>query len=634
MINSKIRTKITAELKTWRVGVLPGIVAIGVVMVARLSGTIQFLEWTNLDTLLRLRPPEAIDERILIIGINEKDIRQVGTYPIPDGEIAEVLRKLQSYQPSVIGIDIYRDLPVSPGNAELVAAFKDMKNVIAIEKSLPDTIGLTVKPPRDIPAKQIGFADAILDTDGHIRRSLIGTSNRDGKYKFSLTIRLAETYLNQQGITLENGTRDPWAMRFGSTELTRFRPNSGGYVRMDSGGNQILLNFRSGRKPFRMVSLSDIKKGKVHESWIRDRIIIIGITTLSAPDLLNSNAISDVNPGLIYGVQIQAHAVSQIVSAVLDGRPLLNVWADAWEYLWIFIWGVLGISIGRFIQSPLWSILYLGLASITLTGICYGFLLIGWWIPFVPPILALFLNGAGLAAFYRYEQDVNARLKERQSIIDQTFDTIHNGPLQTLAKILRRTQEQDLPPEQLILELQYLNQELRAIYESMRRKSLTEDNFLYLGSNLELDLHLHTHEILYEVYSNTIARDFPCFKTLKVKVIKFENIDSRVLSISQKRDLCRFLEEALCNVGKYAEGATRLEVICTQENSHNLIRITDNGVGLSSSYHTAKSGGRGTRQARNLARSLGGKFQRLPRSPKGTICELTWHVSRFRFWHF
>ncbi|MEQ8960319.1 MAG: CHASE2 domain-containing protein, partial [Coleofasciculus sp. C2-GNP5-27] len=500
---------IQAELAIWRVGALPGFIIIGLVMLARLTGSLQFWEWVVLDNFLRLRPPEPIDERIVIVGIDEGDIQQIGTYPIPDQEIAELLKLLQNYQPNVIGLDIFRDLPVEPGHAKLVEVFRESKNLIAIEKALRDREGFTVSPPPDLPADQAGFADAVLDRDGYLRRSLLRISTPQGERKLSLTLRLAQTYLSSQGIPLEQGIHDPNAIRFGSTELTRFQPNSGGYVRADAGGNQILLNFRSGREPFRVISLSDIKSGHVEPDWIRDRIVLIGVTAASVKDIVNSAAITGVNPKLVYGVEIQAHAVSQIISAVLDGRPLLQVWSDGWEYLWIFAWGVLGISLGRLFQSPLKILVGLGMASIGLTGICYLGFILGWWIPLVPAILPLVFNGAGLTAglFYRHQQDLRLRLQERQFIIDHTFDTIHNGPLQRLARILRSAQENHLYSELLLSELKQLNQEIRTVYESVRRETLTQGENIYLGGNLELDLHAPIHEILYQVYDTTITRD-------------------------------------------------------------------------------------------------------------------------------
>ena len=97
---------------------------------------------------------------------------------------------MQKYQPRAIGLDIVRDIPVEPGHAELVAAFKDIKNLIAVEKVLP----VSIKPPPDLPPEQIGFADVLSDNDGKVRRAILGTNRPedDKKYVFSLPLRLAK----------------------------------------------------------------------------------------------------------------------------------------------------------------------------------------------------------------------------------------------------------------------------------------------------------------------------------------------------------------------------------------------------------------------------------------------------------
>jgi len=99
---------------------------------------------------------------------------------------------------------------------------------------------------------------------------------------------------------------------------------------------------------------------------------------------------------LIYGVEIEAHATSQIVNAVLNGRPLLHIWSEGWEYVWILAWG-LGIAL---IDSsiPWKTLLSIGVASVGLVGICYGLLILSWWVPVVPALLAL--CGAGLTLLF------------------------------------------------------------------------------------------------------------------------------------------------------------------------------------------------------------------------------------------
>jgi CHASE2 domain-containing sensor protein len=504
--------------------------------------------------------------------------------------------------------------------------------VIGAEIARPDRHGFTVSAPPALPAEQVGFADSVLDADGYQRRSLLGTHNPHGEYRFSFTIRLVEAYLARQGIGIDNGVRDPEAMRFGSVELTRFQPNTGGYVQADAGGNQILLNVRSGPTPFRVLTLEQIQKGQFNPNWLRDRIVLIGVTSFSAKDLASSGAIAGMNPGRIHGIEIQAHAISQIVSTVLDGRPLLKTWADGWEYLWIIGWGLLGISLGRFLQSPWKILLALGIASISLIGICYGLLLLGWWVPVAPTLLVLVLNGAGLTAalFYRHDQELRLRLEERQFAIQQIFDAIHSQPLQILGEMLRREQAQDTPSP-LLPELQRMRQEIDAIFGSAQRKVFDELGNLRIGGEIEFALQAPLHEVLYKVYCSTLERDLPHFKSIQFKIVQFDPLNTQQLRLEHKRGLCRFLEEALCNVGKHAAGATRLTVTCTQEGNQQVIRVSDNGVSIQADSDflvDETKTGMGTQLANNLARQLGGTFRRYANSPKGTVCEFSWPVKK------
>ncbi len=619
--------RIKKEIDVWRVGALPGIIVIGLVIIAHFSGSMQSLEWLAFDSLLRLRSEESIDERIVLIGINEDDIRSRKDYlidsSISDKDLATLLWKLHAYKPRVIGLDIYRDLPVNPGHGELVTAFKNIKNLIAIEKVLPKTIAA----PPGLSPQQIGFADQILDGDGKLRRSLLAISTSQG-YKLSLSLRLAEVYLADENISLKNSISDRTTIKLGNTALPRFFPNSGGYVRTDATGVQVLLNFRSGRERFRTISLNDIKNGKFNSDWVRDRIVIIGITSPKHKDFVTTS--HQLAKGRVYGTEIQAHAVSQIVSAVLDDRPLLDTWEDEWEYVWIFAWGFLGIAIARFTKSSLANLIIVGITSATLVVTSYLLLTWGWWVPVIPTILVLTVNGIELTALYQCDKVLRSGLKARQDVIERTFETIHNGPLQSLAKVLKLVRCQELPIKELLpeleKELEKLNNELRGIYEFLQREPPNQDNSLYLGNTLVLNLQDPLHEILYQVYSHTLARDFPCFRTIKVKIRTFEPIDERYLSIEQKQGLCRFLEEALCNVGKHATGVTRLEVTCFSSQGWYTLSIIDDGLGINSSRE-----GHGTQQFRNLAKQLKGKFQRVPLSSKGTICELSWPVTKSWF---
>ena len=629
-----IWSKIRKEFTIWSVGTLPGIVAIVLIVLVRLSGALQLIEWVTFDSFLRLRPSEPIDQRIVIVGIDEADIQRIRNYPIPDREIAKLLRTLQKYQPRVIGLDIVRDIPVEPGHAELVATFKDIKNLIVLEKVIP----VSIKPPPDLPPEKIGFIDYLSDDDGKVRRAILGINRpeNDKKYAFSLPLRLAETYLKAEGVKLSNGIRDRQAMRLGSTELPRFFPYSGGYAGGDDFGVQLLLNYRNGRERFRTLSLQDINdieaangNPDVLRDILGDRIVLIGVTAPSIKDFINTSAIANLQPpGKIYGVEFHAHVASQIVSTVLDGRPVLKTWSQGWEYLWIVGWGVLAIYLGRLTQSPLKNLVYVAAASLGLVGIGYAFIIGGWWIPVAPALLVLVINGAIFNTFYQYDRFLRFQIEIRQHTIERTFVLIHNGPLQTLANILRHVQDQDLEPNRLLEELKNLNWEIREVGEYLKLEALDRKESLRLGSGLILDLKIPIRDLLYEVYSHTLQRNFPSFKTLKVKAYSFEPIEEQYLSLEQKRELCQFLEEALCNVGKHAKKLTRLSATGKENKGWYTLSIKDNGSSICSS-----SEGRGTKQCLNLAKKLKGKFKRTCLGEKGTLCELTWPITG-RNWHF
>ncbi|NEQ71278.1 MAG: histidine kinase, partial [Symploca sp. SIO2D2] len=88
-----------------------------------------------------------------------------------------------------------------------------------------------------------------------------------------------------------------------------------------------------------------------------------------------------------------------------------------------------------------------------------------------------------------------------------------------------------------------------------------------------------------------------------------------------KRDLCLWLEEALCNVGKHAYGVTRIVVTGEECTNKYILKVQDNGCGLKPGQEQ-----QGTKHSRLLAKRLGGEFRRESLPKGGVICELSWKV--------
>ena len=595
---------------------------IGLVLLARVLGLFEGLELKTLDTFLRLRPAEPKDERILIVGINESDIQTVGAYPIPDGVKAELLETLSAENPRAIGLDIIRDLPVEPGREKLKESLGTLPNIIGIERISSDRVSA-----HTLPTEQVGFIDFPVDKDQYIRRTYLGASPpgdhpEADRFRFSFALLLAELYLEEEGFSLENGRKDPRNMRFGDAELFSSQPNSGGYVDVAPGGVQVLFNGRSGSVPFEVVSLDDVLAGRVDKDLIENRIVLVGVTSLNVKDILNVNSVRSSRSGWIYGVEMHAHIVSQILSTVLDNRPWLKTWPELWEYIFIVIAGGLGMLTPRLLEKPILYVLSTSLIGFILVGSSFLMLLIGgWWFPIIP---SLVVSVGILPIFYLYDRALRTRIDERQRVIEQTYDAIHSGPLQTLALILQRQESLDSPT---VKQLEDLNRELRHIYNRLLKESLPQETQLWLGDRHVVDLRSPFHEVLHEVYIETLKRDFPGFKTITLKVVRFEPLQVENLSVNEKQGLCRFLEEALCNVGKHATGTTRLTVSCLATASENMIRVEDNSS-LSSleerrMKRSAHNSGRGTQQAQLLARKLRANFRRIDLKP-GIRCEFLW----------
>ncbi|MEH1938794.1 MAG: CHASE2 domain-containing protein [Nostoc sp.] len=618
------------EFGLWSFAALPGLLVLILVISIRMVGGMQSLEWLFLDTMLRLRPAEKLDERVVIVGIDEKDIEWVKQYPVPDAKIAELLTKLETYKPLAIGLDIFKNVPVEPGGEQLAKVLRKNTNIISIEKILPPA---EIPPPRSLPPEQIGFVDLFNDADSKIRSYLLYTTNpkNDDEDKYSLALQLVIRYLKAKNIELKAGKNDPNTIMIQGTELPRITDNFGGYVGINhgEGGLSILMNFRNNYQPFSVVSLRDIlndKNNRVYAKLLRDRIVLVGNRNLSGGDIFYTSALPTLElKGQIYGVDYHAHVISQILSTVIDGRPMLQSLGDMGEYTWIIIWGFVPIVIGRLTQS-VWK----NLLSVALAGVCLfscGYVMLwlwGIWIPVAPSLIAV--NGVALSAFAFYQHDkfLRSQINERQNTIHHTFTLIHNGPLQTLAYGLKHMRAKDVPYEQLLGQFEKLDREIRGIGEFLKLETLTKEESLRLGSGLILELNRPLHDLLYEVYSSTLDRnDFEYFKTLKVKIRNFDPIDDKYLSRESKREICLFLEEALCNVGRHAQGVKRVQATGVYAANKYKLAVQDNGSGIQSNLEN-----KGTKHSKLLAKQLGGEFRRESLSPRGTICELSWKPTK------
>jgi diguanylate cyclase (GGDEF)-like protein/PAS domain S-box-containing protein len=394
------------------------------VIILRLIGILQSSELAALDQLFRLRPPEPVDNRIVIVEINEQDLQQVGKWPIPDKTMAKLLEKINSYQPRAIGLDIYRDLPVEPGHREFVKAAETIPNLFGIEKLKDRSLGVA-PPPVLNQRKQVSFNNVVVDADGKVRRSLLYW-HIDGKAYKSLALQLALVELKAQGITPKKSEVNSQYLQLGQGVFRSFKPNDGGYVQANNKGYQVLVNFR--RPPsFQTISMSDVLADRVNPSWLRSRIVLIGSTAPSLQDFFytpySSTFTGEAQP--ISGVELHANFISQILSTALDQRPLIKVWPESAEWLWIFLWSGIGAMLLWRMRSPRYASISLLFVGGVLSGSCYLAFLAGLWLPLVPPLLGLLGSAAVITTHLAHIKEELKRSKEfLQTVINTIPDPV------------------------------------------------------------------------------------------------------------------------------------------------------------------------------------------------------------------
>jgi adenylate cyclase len=354
----------------------------------RLSGLLQGPEWSLLDQFFRWRPPESADSRIAIITISESDLAQVGQWPIPDRTLAEALTLIKAQQPRSIGLDLYRDLPVEPGHQALTALFRSTPNLFGVEKLVHNPIP---GPMTLVQQYQIGFSDQVVDLDGKVRRALLSLNLAQDKQdnRHSLPLTLALHSLQAQGVQVQ--PLEHHQIRFGNTVIQRFESSDGGYIRADSGGYQILLNYRGDKSSFHQFSFRDLLSRKIPPQALRDRIVLIGSTAESLNDFFYTPfGHGPLSPPLrMSGVIVQANILSSLLSAAQGERPLLRTGLRAFEWAWILAWAMLGGILGFFLRSPIPLICGSLLSGAGLLGLCYLAFLEGWWLLGVAGLIAL-----------------------------------------------------------------------------------------------------------------------------------------------------------------------------------------------------------------------------------------------------
>ncbi len=447
-------------VKRWRGAIITIILASLLIIILRLSGILQLLELKALDFFFVNRPIESPDERIVLVTLLEKDIQSLQQYPLSDLVLATLLEKIKNQNPRVIGLDIFRDFPVPSRGKNQAENQQAYSNLLEIFRSTPNLIGIakitsspaypSVNPPTVLEQLgQVSAADLVVDNDGIVRRgNLFPIADGSAKSSIpSLGLSVALNYLVTEGIE-PMPTEKGW-LKLKNTVFLPFQANSGGYIRTNDNGYQVLLNWRSCQAHFSQVSVSQVLKDEIPKDLFQNRIVLVGNNAISVKDIFLTPCSQGTGstPATMSGVEIQAHLASQIISAVLDGRPLLQVWSDSKEYSWIVgsivtvaVWGWKQRKLDNAFKISIKVLTFTAVEAIILIGSSYLLFLLGWWIPLIPTLLGLGVAALMIIACIYITQlqeaknNLEAKVASRTEELEQTLEQLRQSQQQLIIK--------------------------------------------------------------------------------------------------------------------------------------------------------------------------------------------------------
>jgi adenylate cyclase len=353
----------------------------------RESGAFKEVELWVYDNLMRSQLHEPTDRRVVIVEISEADIQGFSKlyserWPISDRLFAKLINQIAVAKPAVIGVDKYLDLPVLEGRRELVTAIKNAGNVVNARLIATVEGRIGVDPAKDLETiSRYGYVNLQLDKGATVRRiSIVGDSG-------SFAFEIANLYL--QKLHKKQLEFNPTTIQFtaGKQIIPRLTANYGAYRKEDDSGYQMMIRYRGKSRFFEYIRATDVLEGRVAPEKLRDRVVLIGVTAESLKDSLSTPV--SVDGEVMYGVEIHANIVSQLISSTLEDRRFIQVGANDLESIWIAVWAIVGGAMAAFIPNAGKNIGLLVVFAGSLVWAGYFAFSQSLWIPLFPALLGL-----------------------------------------------------------------------------------------------------------------------------------------------------------------------------------------------------------------------------------------------------
>ncbi len=445
-------------------GLLPMLLALLHASGVAPSRGLQRLDDFLYDARLRLSMPQTLDERVVIIDIDERSLAEVGQWPWARPRVATLVRELtQRQQVAVLGLDVLfaeadrtgagapasRPARVSAGpargadgddaaatpaldpDAQLAAALRGQPVVLSYYFSsdqggrrtgvLPAPVVATppgAAPPAGVmqwdgfganlpviaaAAPRAGYFNALVDGDGTVRSvPLLG--NYAGHLYESLALACYRAWIGAPAPTLlrsRDGGRDVLT----GIGLAATAGHAHHHIPLDASG-AALVPYRGLGGPsggsFRYIPAADVLAGALPAGALKGKIALLGFT---APGLMDLRA---TPVGVAYpGVEVHANVISGLLDQRLVVRP---DYARGLDVLLILAVGIaLALLLPRLSMPMAWL---LGLGTLAALAGLNSWLYLSHALA-LPLAASLLMAGATLVLNLGYAYFVESRAKRQ-----------------------------------------------------------------------------------------------------------------------------------------------------------------------------------------------------------------------------
>ncbi|MDK9703200.1 MAG: adenylate/guanylate cyclase domain-containing protein [Sulfuritalea sp.] len=334
------------------------------------------------DVKVRLTMPQGVDERVVILDIDEKSLAEQGRWPWGRDKLATLMTKLfDEYGVKLVGFDVvFAEPDESSGLKSLESlAKKELKDVSGFQATLRDLrpqldhdarfaaalknrpvilgyyfsskeggISSGAAPEPVFPAgtfsgRNIGFTqwvshggnlpqfqkaaaggghfNPLVDIDGISRRVPLLVEYK-GQYYESLSLAMVRNLLGNPPITPGYPESSPGA--YAGMEWLDLKAAGGGVMRIPVDENAAtLIPYRGFQGSFPYVSITDVLNDRIPKEKLAGRVMVVGTT---APGLMDLRA---TPVGAAYpGVEIHANLIAGMLDGVVKHKPPYILGAD------------------------------------------------------------------------------------------------------------------------------------------------------------------------------------------------------------------------------------------------------------------------------------------------------------------